>query len=85
MAAGGTGVEGAGSGAVGPPFLLGCQSGRGLPLGVRACSWPLQPYLGPDYVLVAKSCQTRATLDSPGKNTGVGGHFLLQGIFPTQE
>ena len=23
--------------------------------------------------------------DSPGKNTGVGRHFLLQGIFPTQE
>ena len=22
--------------------------------------------------------------DSPGKNTGVSGHFLLQGIFPTQ-
>ena len=22
---------------------------------------------------------------SSGKNTGVGGHFLLQGIFPTQE
>ena len=22
--------------------------------------------------------------DSPGKNTGVGGHFLLQGIFPAQ-
>ena len=22
--------------------------------------------------------------DSPGKNTGVGGHALLQGIFPTQ-
>ena len=22
--------------------------------------------------------------DSPGKNTGVGCHFLLQGIFPTQ-
>ena len=22
--------------------------------------------------------------DSPGKNTGVGGHSLLQGIFPTQ-
>ena len=38
MAAGGrTGVEGAGSGAVGPPLLLGCQSGRGLPPGVRAC------------------------------------------------
>ena len=23
-------------------------------------------------------------LDSPGQNTGVGYHFLLQGIFPTQ-
>ena len=23
--------------------------------------------------------------DSPGKNTGVGGHFLPQGIFPTQD
>ena len=23
--------------------------------------------------------------DSPGKNTGVGCHFFLQGIFPTQE
>ena len=23
--------------------------------------------------------------DSPGKNTGVGCQFLLQGIFPTQE
>ena len=22
--------------------------------------------------------------DSPGKNNGVGYHFLLQGIFPTQ-
>ena len=22
--------------------------------------------------------------DSPGKNSGVGCHFLLQGIFPTQ-
>ena len=24
------------------------------------------------------------SMDSPSKNTGVGGHFLLQGIFPTQ-
>ena len=23
-------------------------------------------------------------MDSPGQNTGVGCHFLLQGIFPTQ-
>ena len=46
--------------------------------------------------LVAKSCPTLVTpqtvarqtplaWDSPGKNTGVGCHFLLQGIFPTQE
>ena len=42
--------------------------------------------------VVSKSCPTLATLhgllcpwDSPGKNTGVDCHFLLQGIFPTQE
>ena len=50
-------------------------------------------------VLRAKSLQACPTLcnymgysppgfsclwDSPGKNTGVGCHFLLQGIFPTQ-
>ena len=45
--------------------------------------------------LVAKSCPTLGTprtvayqavspWDSPGKNTGVGCHFLLQGIFLTQ-
>ena len=42
-------------------------------------------------VLVAKSCLTLHNLmlfcpwDFPGKNTGVGSHFLLQGIFLTQE
>ena len=47
--------------------------------------------------LAVKSCQTLCDLmdyslpaslcpwDSPGKNIGVGCHFLLQGIFPTQE
>ena len=32
-------------------------------------------------------CSTRLLCpwDPPGKNTGVGCHFLLQGIFPTQE
>ena len=46
--------------------------------------------------LVAQSCPTLCNLmdssprgssvygDSPGKNTGVGCHALLQGIFPTQ-
>ena len=44
--------------------------------------------------LVTKACLTRVThglypasllcpWDSPGNNTGVGCHFLLQGIFPT--
>ena len=41
--------------------------------------------------LVIKSCLTLVTSwlfcpwDSPGKNTGVSCHFLLQGIFLTQE
>ena len=45
--------------------------------------------------LVTKSCPILATpwtvtcqappWDSPGKNTGVGSHFLLQGIFLGQE
>ena len=45
--------------------------------------------------LIAKMCQTLATpftvaryaplsMGFPSKNTGVGCHFLLQGIFPTQ-
>ena len=28
--------------------------------------------------------QVSASMGSPGKNTGVGCHFLLQGIFPIQ-
>ena len=48
------------------------------------------------FVLVAQLCLTLLQTyglyptrllcpwDSPGKNTGVGCHFLLQGIFPTQ-
>ena len=47
-------------------------------------------------VLVAQSCSTLrphglspvrllCLRDSPGKNTGVGSHFLLQEIFPTQD
>ena len=31
------------------------------------------------------SCQALCPWDSLGQNTGVGCHFLLQGIFPTQE
>ena len=30
------------------------------------------------------ACQDPVSMDFPGKNTGVGHHFLLHGIFPTQ-
>ena len=30
------------------------------------------------------ACQASLSWDSPGKNTGVGSHFLLQRIFPIQ-
>ena len=30
------------------------------------------------------ACQTPLSIEFPGKNTGVGCHFLLQGIFPAQ-
>ena len=30
------------------------------------------------------ACQAPLSMDFPGKNAGVGCHFLLQGIFPTQ-
>ena len=30
------------------------------------------------------ACQASLSWNSPGKNAGVGCHFLLQGIFPTQ-
>ena len=31
------------------------------------------------------TCQAPLPMGFPGKNTGVGCHFLLQGIFPTQQ
>ena len=30
------------------------------------------------------ACQDPVSMDFPGKNTGIGCHFLLQGIFLTQ-
>ena len=36
----------------------------------------------PSYGL--QSARVLCPWDSPGKNTGAGCHFLLQGIFPTQ-
>ena len=31
------------------------------------------------------ACPAPLSMDFPGTNTGMGCHFLLQGIFPTQE
>ena len=44
--------------------------------GVYVCVLVAQPGLYPTGLLYP--------WDSPGKNTGVGGHSLLQGIFPAQ-
>ena len=41
------------------------------------CVWLLQPH-------ALWSSRLLCPWDSPGKNTGVGCHFLLQRIFPTQ-
>ena len=48
---------------------------------VHAC---LLPQLCPAFC-TPMDCSPPVLLDSPGKNTGVGSHSLLQGIFPTQE
>ena len=37
------------------------------------------------WLRVQKPARLLCPWDFPGKNTGVGYHFLLQGIFPTQE
>ena len=42
----------------------------------RACP-TLQPH--------EQACQAPLSMDFPDKNTGVGCHFLLQGIFPAQQ
>ena len=57
--------------------------------------WPLEEIVVCVYVLITRSCPTLCeSMDcslrllcpqnSPGKNTGVGSHALLQGIFLTQ-
>ena len=39
------------------------------------------PLLGTPWIVAARLL---CPWDSPGKNTGVGNHALLQGVFPTQ-
>ena len=49
--------------------LLGCLVAKSCP--TLLWSWTI-------------ACQAPLSMEFPGKNTGVGCHFLLQGIFPTQ-
>ena len=49
--------------------------------------WPSQwmkPSISPKKLPSDRQMQVKKKKNSPGKNTRVGCHFLLQGIFPTQ-
>ena len=50
-------------------------SGKGLSFSCSVMS---------DFFCDPMDCRLPCPGDSPGKNTGAGCHFLLQGIFPTQ-
>ena len=53
----------------------------------RSSTWWMLSQLSSHYIsTLSYSCTARLLCpwDSPGKNTGVGCHALLQGIFPTQ-
>jgi len=68
---------------------LTCQpEGTSLTLGTQ-CQWMMGAWTPSARTIswtptgtVAR--QAPLSMDSPGKNTGVGCHALLQGIFPTQ-
>ena len=80
------------------PFLYlrlsQCSEGERSISNFNAVCMVMMTYCDPNYCLVAKSCPallrpyglqpTRflCPWDFPGKNTGVGCHFLLQGIDP---
>ena len=82
---------------IGKWYILACEVARLLQLThLYSLLWVLLFLSSGGGGLVPKSCPTLAThglqparllypWNSPGKNTGVGCHFLLQGIFPTQE
>ena len=56
--------------------------GTRLPLALRVCS-----VMSNSETLWTAACQAPLSVHGnfPGKNTGVGCHFLVQGIFPTQD
>ena len=53
-----------------------------LPGKAKAVAAPLGPAPCDPWTVAARAL---CPCDSPGKNTGVGCHSLLQGLFPTQE
>ena len=55
--------------------------GTRLPLALRVCS-----VMSNSETLWTAACQAPLSVHGnfPGKNTGVGCHFLVQGIFPTE-
>ena len=52
----------------------------------KSLAWVLSGSVMPDSLLPygLQPIRLLCPRDSPGKNTGVGCHFLLPGIFPTQ-
>ena len=63
-------------------MLLNSPQCTGLPVCVRAQSLSCVQLFAIPWTVV---CQAPLSMGSPSKNTGVGCHFLLEGIFPTQE
>ena len=61
------------------PWKAGCSELHYCPV-----AWVLS-HLHPTLChLRTVACQASLSIDFPGKNTGLGSHSLLQGIFPTQ-
>ena len=63
---------------------LKCSSTEWWILKICVCAKSLQSCLILCYPTVYRTTRILCVWDSPGKNTEVGCHFLLQGIFPTQ-
>ena len=71
-------------------YLFGWHQVLVLAHGILSCSmWDLVPWKwkSESHSVVSDSLQSHGLYspwNSPGQNTGVGSHSLLQGIFPTQ-
>ena len=70
----------------GPPSITAFPLGLAEICGGEACAAPDGHAAGVSCSVVSSSVTARllSPRDSPGKNTGVGCHFLLQGVVRTQ-